>query len=88
MNKPKKELNIDWELYQQELAYARSQGFKMGIGEARRLMINLLDNANKEYLEEIIAVEYDITVNDEYQILLNFVEDMLPRYKMAKINKK
>lgn len=69
----KKELTIDFSRYIEEHQDSQRKGFKDGVGEARRVFLELLAGASIE----------DLDVDDE--VLIKLARDLEPRIRQAKI---
>jgi len=68
-----KEIRIDYELYQKEHSKSRISGFRDGVGEARRVFLELLAGAKIENLD----------IGDDEE-LHRLAVDLEPRIRMAK----
>lgn len=71
----KKELTIDFNLYQSELAASRHSGFKEGLSKARHVVLELLAGASEETMEAII---------EDSEHLKDLENDLRPRINRIK----
>jgi len=74
-----KQITLDYDTYMKELDSEKYKGFKKGIGEARRIFLELLANGSIESIRQGIEEFYDDSGD-----LNTLVEDLHPRVKIER----